>query len=175
MEESISNVTVRSTGIRYGLILAFISIILFLIYMFAGVDMSGSARYWSFPIYFIIIYLAHKYFKENGDGFMTFGQGVGIAFWMGLLSSVISSIFTYFYIKVIDGSMMQQMMDKQMEAMQEQGISDEQIEQAMKMSAPFMSAEAILIMGIIFGIIFMVIAGLIVSIFTQKKNPEIAY
>ena len=172
MEESTNNVTVRSVGIRYGLILAFAGIIMFLIFMITGVDMSGNARWISFPIYIVIVFLAHKYFKDNGDGFMTFGQGVGIAFWMGLLSSIISSIFTYFYLKVIDGSMIQQIMDKQIETLQEKGMSDEQIDQAMKISAPFMSAEAMLIFGIVFGIIFIVITGLIVSIFTQKRNPE---
>lgn len=175
MEESTNNVTVRSVGIRYGLILAFAGIILFLIYMIAGIDMSGNARWISFPIYIVIVFLAHKYFKDNGDGFMTFGQGVGISFWIGLLSSVISSIFTYFYIKVIDGSMLQQIMDKQIETMQEKGMSDEQIDQAMKIAAFFMSAEAMLLMGIIGGIIFIVITGLIISIFTQKKNPETTF
>lgn len=137
--------------------------------------MSGNARWLSFPIYIVIIFLAHKYFKENGDGFMTFGQGVGISFWMGLLSSVISSIFTYFYIKFIDGSMIQQAKDAEIEKMQNKGMSDEQIDQAMQFAAAFMTPEAFLIIGLIFGIIFIVITGLIISIFTQKKNPETTF
>lgn len=175
MEESTNTVTVRSVGIRYGLILAFVGIIMFLIFMITGVNMSGNARWLSFPIYIVIIFLAHKYFKENGDGFMTFGQGVGISFWMGLLSSVISSIFTYFYIKFIDGSMIQQAKDAEIEKMQNKGMSDEQIDQAMQFAAAFMTPEAFLIIGLIFGIIFIVITGLIISIFTQKKNPETTF
>jgi hypothetical protein len=175
MEESTSNVTVRSTGVRYGLILAFVGIIMFLIYMMAGIDMTGNIRFLSFPIYIVVIFLAHKYFKENGDGYMTFGQGVGISFWLGLVSSVISSIFTYFYVKVIDGSMIQQIMDKEIEKMQEKGMSDEQIDQTMKFVAFFTSAESILVIGTISIIIFMVVAGLIISIFTQKNRSETTF
>ena len=175
MEESTNNVTVRSVGMRYGLILAFAGIIIFLLFMITGVNMSGNARWLGLPIYFVIIYLAHKYFKDNGDGFMTFGQGVGIAFWMGLVSAVISNIFTYFYIKLIDGSMIQQAKDAEIEKMQNKGMSDEQIDQAMQFAAPFMTPEAFLIIGFIMGVIFIVISGLVISIFTQKKNPEATF
>jgi hypothetical protein len=141
----------------------------------AGIDMTGNIRFLSFPIYIVVIFLAHKYFKENGDGYMTFGQGVGISFWLGLVSSVISSIFTYFYVKVIDGSMIQQIMDKEIEKMQVKGMSDEQIDQTMKFVSFFTSAESILVIGTISIIIFMVVAGLIISIFTQKNRSETTF
>jgi hypothetical protein len=62
--------------------------------------------------------------------------------------------------------------EKQIEEMQARGMSDEQIDQGMKFAEMFMSPEAILIFGIIGGIITVLIVGLIVTIFTQKKSPE---
>jgi hypothetical protein len=64
------------------------------------------------------------------------------------------------------------MKDKQIEQMQNRGMSDEQVDKAMEIAGAFMSAEALLIFGIIFGIFFIVLCGVIVSIFTQKKSPE---
>jgi hypothetical protein len=62
--------------------------------------------------------------------------------------------------------------DKQIEAMEQRGMSEEQIDQAMKIAGAFTSPEAILGFGLIGGLIVILIVGLIVSIFTQKKNPE---
>lgn len=172
MEDSTSLITVRSSGIRFGLMLGLISVILFLIFQFAGMDMAGPARWIGLPIDIVLIVLAHNYFKEHNDGFMSFGQGVGISFWIALIGSVISSIFSYIYIKFIDGTMMQQIMDKQIEEMQNKGMSDADIDNAMKYAAPFMSAEAILAFGLIGGLVIIVLMGLVISIFTQKKHPE---
>lgn len=172
MEETTS-ITTRSVGIRYGLILALVSVIYFLVLTIMNVDMtSGFGRWASILFYVAGIFLAHKYFKDNGTGFMSYGEGIGISFWIGLLSSVISSLFTYVYIKFVDSSFVETIKEKQIEEMQARGMSDEQIDQGMKFAEMFMSPEAILIFGIVGGIITVLIVGLIVTIFTQKKSPE---
>jgi hypothetical protein len=173
MEESTTPaVTTRSAGTRY-VIMAALSIVVFLAMSFASIDMSsGVGRWATLPIYLIVIYLAQKHFLDNGDGFMSYGQGMGITWWLALVSSVIYSIFFYVYIKFIDGSFVQIIMDKQREDMQNRGMSDEQIDQAMSFSAPFMSPEMMLVFGLIGGIIIIMICGLIVTIFTQKKGQE---
>jgi len=42
----------------------------------------------------------------------------------------------------------------------------------MAITSKFMTPEMMLIFGVVFGILGTVIIGLIVTIFTQKKNPE---
>jgi hypothetical protein len=175
MEETTTpSVSTRTVGIRYGLMMAVLSIAYFLIFNMLGVDVSQGPGSWGRLVYCVaLIFLAHKYFKENGDGFMSYGQGVGISFWMSLVSSVISSIFTYIYVTLIDTGFIQQMMDKTRESMEEKGnLSDEQIQQAMDMTAKFMTPGMMVTFGIIFGVIIVVIVGLVVTIFTQKKSPE---
>lgn len=169
-------VTTRATGIRYGLISGVISIAYFMVMAVADISMTeGIGRWASLLVTGVIIYLAHKYYKENGDGFMTIGQGTGIGFWMALVSTTISSVFTYVYMKFIDNSMIQQMLDKQREAMEERGMDDDQIDQAMTMTEKFMTPEIMLGTGIVFGIIIVVILALLISLVTQKKNPEEAF
>lgn len=170
--EQLNAPTTRETGIRYGLILGLISIVFFVVLAVAGVDTSGSVRWTGLIFTVAVLVLAHKYFKDNGDGFMSFGQGVGIGFWTSTVSSVLSSIFTFIYVKFIDETFIDTMKDNQMLQMQEKGMSDAQIDQAMSFSEPFMTPTAFLAFGIIFGIIIGVIVALIVSIFTQKSNPQ---
>jgi hypothetical protein len=175
MEETTTpSISTRSVGIKYGLVMAVISIAYFVILNTAGVDMTqGIGRWGSLVFYAGIIFLAQKNFKDQGDSFMSYGQGMGISFWISLVSSVIGSIFTYLYVKFIDTGYIQQMMDKQREQMEAAGnLSEDQIDNAMTMTAKFMNPEMILIFGVIGGIIMILIVGLIVTIFTQKKNPE---
>jgi hypothetical protein len=165
--------TTRETGIRYGLYLAGISIVYFLALAISGIDMTSGVQRWvPYVFYLGLIFLAHKYFKENGDGFMTYGQGIGISFWLGLISSVIYGVFFYVYVKFVDGSLLDMIKDKQMEEMANRGMTDEQIEQAMEIAGKFMSPEAMLFFAVFFGILAIVICGLIVSLFTQRKNPD---
>lgn len=174
MEETtqIQGPSVKSVGLRYGVILGVVSILFFLILVLSGLDMNSPVRWVGIPINIVIIVLAHNYFKDRGDGFMSYGQGMGITFWLGLIGSAISSIFTYIYLKFIDQSMIGMIRDQQLEAMEQQGMSDEQIEQAMQYTEMFTSPEMMLVFGFIGGILMLIICGLIVTIFTQKKNPQ---
>lgn len=169
-------VTTRSAGIRYGLISAIIGILYFVVLTTVGVDITqGVWRWFNYVVSIVLVVLAHKYFKDNNAGFMNYGQGIGISFWFGLVGSVISSIFTYLYVKFIDTTFMDLIKENQIREMEARGMSDEQIEQAMKFASMFTSPEAILIFGIVGGIIGTIIIGLIVTIFTQKKAPEQAF
>ncbi len=175
----VEKVSTRSVGMRYGLFLGAFGIVSFLVTTLSGVNVTDGSGAWVNRIISIIVtafifYLAHEYFKKNGDGFMSFGQGVGVGFWASLISSLISSSFLYIYVKFIDSSFIDMIKDKQIEAMQKQGMSDDKIEAAMKIAGMFTSAEVIAIFGILGGIFFGVIIALLVSIFTQKKNPDAA-
>jgi len=166
-------ITTRSTGIRYGIIMGTISIVYFLIFVIADLDMSkGIGRWGTTLIAIVVIYLAHKYYKDNGDGFMSYGQGVGIGFWVGLVSAVIGNVFTYIYVKFIDEGFIAKIRENALREMEDQGQSDEQIEMAMKFVNMFTGAEALLLFGLFFGILMLVIIALIVSLITQKQQPE---
>ena len=116
--------------------------------------------------------MAFKYYKQHNGGFMSYGQGIGIGFWIGLVSAVISSIFTYIYAKFIDESFIAGIREKAISDMEAKGQTQEQIDQAMKFVDMFTSAEAILFFGLFFGVLITVVVALIISIFTQKPQPE---
>ena len=175
MEQNLETISVtpRSVGIRYGVILGTISIVFFLIFLMVDMDTYIKVGRWGNTVISIVVLIfAHKYYKDNGDGFMNYGQGIGIAFWCGLVSSVIGSVFTYVFIKFYDQSMITAIREGAIRDMEEKGQSDEQIEMAMKFVDMFTNAEALLFFGLFFGILGMVVIALIVSIFTQKPRPE---
>jgi hypothetical protein len=167
-------ITTRSVGIRYGLIMSVVSIAYFMVLTIAGVDMSEGIGRWGGLIFNVaVLVMAHKYFKDNnGNGFMSYGQGFGIGTWISLVNCVIYSIFFYIYVKFIDAGFVKMMMEKQEQQMIDRGMSEEQVQQAMNMTEKFMTPEMMFGFGLIFGFIIFLIVVALVTIFTQKKNPE---
>lgn len=162
-----------STGIRHGLIFAVIGIILFSVLAFRGINTQKGA--WGFleTLFLIgILIWAQQKYKSQGDGFMNYGEGLGIGFGLTSVGYVLISGFKYVYMKFIDPGFMSRIMEAQQEAMAKKGLSDEEIEQAMKFASVFTSPELLLLMGILGGVFFGMIVTLIVTLFTQRKNPQ---
>ena len=167
MEDS-KPVTVRSIGIKYGLISSLIMIVFFLALVSTGQDAFDNVWGWvRFAISVVILVFAHKNFKDDTNGFMSYGQGVGIGMLIAIVGVLIGGIFSFIYMNVIDTTVMDAFYQKQLEQMQEKGMPDSQIEMAVgwtkKLFWPIYFVAAIF---------FGLIEALIVSIFTQKKNPE---
>ena len=131
MEENTSAPSVRSVGMKYGVISSIIGIVFFLILSISGLNAFDNKWGWvNMVISVIILILAHKNFKDEGDGFMSYGQGVGIGFWVALTGLVIGGLFTFVYANFIDTGVMDLMYQNQYDQMEARGMSDEQIETA---------------------------------------------
>lgn len=160
-----------STGMKYGVIATLINVVFFLVLVLTGQNAFDNTWNWIGAIIsIIIVVLAHKSFKDSGTGFMTYGQGVGIAFWIALVSVVAGGLFTLLYVSVIDTGAMDLFYENQLSQMEERGMPDEQIDMAISWTKTLFWP-----MYFFFGIFFGVLTGVIVSIFTQKKNPTPAF
>ncbi len=167
--------TVSQIAIRYGVIIGLVFIVMGMIFQFLNLDMEtyqivGNINY---AFLAIGIVLAHKAFKEAGDGFMSLGQGLGIGTLISLIGGAMSGIFTYIYLKFIDDSMLEKIRDMQIEKMEEQGLDDDAIEKAMEITDKFMNAEMMPVWTIIGMLFFGFILSLIISLFTKKNNPTL--
>ena len=165
--------TVFQTGLKYGLILALLTIGASLIFNLAGLGANQWISFFMVVIFFgIVSYLAHKAFKEGGDGFMSYGQGLGIGMVIALVSGLLSSIFSAIYIKYIDNSAMEEAMQQQVEKMEDQGMSDAQIDKAMEMAAMFQTPVMLVLFGLLWTLFIGFIISLIVSAISKNPNPE---
>jgi hypothetical protein len=99
-----------------------------------------------------------------------------VGFWTIFISSIISSVFTYVYVKFVDTSFAQTILDKSRENMEEAGtMSDAQIDQAMEMTSKFTTPEMMVVFGLVGGLIGGCIIVLLVTIFTKKSNPDTSF
>jgi len=160
--------TVRSVGLKFGAVSAIVNIVFFLILTLSGQNAFDNKWGWIGMVFSIVILvLAQRNFKSEGDGFMSYGQGVGIGVWLSLVAVVVGALFTYVYSNIIDPATMETFYEKQYEQMQERGMPDEQIEVAVSWTKKLFWP-----IYLFFGIFFGILVALIVTIFTQKKSPE---
>lgn len=170
MEENTTSTapTPRAIGMKYGLISGLVSIVFFLVLVLSGANAFDNKWGWVGMIFSIVILvLAHKAFKNEGDGFMSYGQGFGIGFWMGLISTLLGGLFTYVYSTIIDPATMERFYEAQRMAMEEQNMPEESMEMAISWTKNLFWP-----MYFFMGVFFSVLLALIVTIFTQKKSPE---
>ncbi|MCK5368490.1 MAG: DUF4199 domain-containing protein [Cyclobacteriaceae bacterium] len=168
-------VTVSQIGLKNGIIIGLIFIVYGMILQFLNLDMKMMQYlgYVNYIVLIVFVVLAHKAFKEGGDGFMTIGQGLGIGMLITLIGSALSSIFSYIYLKFIDDSMITKILDAQVEELEKRGLDDAAIEQTMAITGKIMTVEWMPVMAFVFMAFAGFIISLIVSLFTKKSNPTL--
>ncbi|SET60059.1 DUF4199 domain-containing protein [Hymenobacter actinosclerus] len=165
-------VTPSSVGIRYGLITGVIVTIISFLQLALISDPETPVRWLSAVVMIVAIVMAHKQFKKLNNGFMSYGQGLGIGTILTVVAGVISSIFSYVYMTFIDPSYMGRVMDLTRAKMETQGLDEAQIDQAMAMTSKFSSGPLTIVFGILGAAIVGFIISLIVSAFTKNTRPE---
>src|SRR5258706_15031343 len=106
MEENATSekVTVMSVGLKFGLFITALSIGFNVVLIVLGSNplISDWKAWVVLALEIVLVVLAHKSFKDNGDGFMTYGQGFGIAFIAFLVAILVGGIFMFIYSNFVD-------------------------------------------------------------------------
>lgn len=172
METTTTPVTTTSVGLRYGLLTGLVSI-LFSFGLNVTHQESSPARYITFAILVGGIMLAMNYFKKQNQGFMGFGQGVGIGAVVSAVVGLLSGVFAYVYMSIIDPEMLGRLTDKIRTDMEARGgMTDEQIDQAVAMSSKFMSGPIMVGAALLGTVLLGVLLSLVISAFIKNAQPE---
>jgi hypothetical protein len=171
-DDDMEKATVKSVSMKWGLILGVISIALFIVYVIIDVVGESWVSWMGLIPFIIVVVLAHKEFKDEGDGFMSYGQGLGIGVLVSLISAIISSAFNFIYVKFIDTEFNTKLMEKIEMQWEEQGMTDQQIDAARGFTETMMSPGVGFFIGIAFAVFFGFLVSLIIAAITKNANPE---
>jgi hypothetical protein len=166
-----ASATTRSVGIKYGLYVGLASIAFFLLSVLLNQNpFKGIWNWIGVIVTVVLMVLAHKNFKDNGEGFMSYGEGFAIGLWLTVISTVISIPVMYIYLTFIDTAPMELFFEDQRTQMEAGGAPEEAIEMAQKWTR-----KLFWVISLVVSIIGGVVIALILTIFTQKKASEQAF
>ncbi len=168
--------SVISNGIYYGLI-AGAAIIVFSLIMFLLDLYLNKAVNWIGYVFLIagMIWGTLEYRNKYSNGFITYGKAFSSCFWIGLFAGILASVYFFVFIQVIHPGFINEMLD-QIRAnivASKPDMSEEQIEQAVSMSAKFMSPAMMSVWGFAAYAAMSAIIGLILAIFLKKEDPSL--
>lgn len=176
METQQTTPSVIATGIRFGLLVAVVGILLDFIIRIAGTSIlvySIVAGTLGLVVAVVGIVLAHRAFRQANGDILTISQGVGIAVVMLIISSLFSALFNYVYVNFIDPEFVGRMKEQMTDFMERNNLPDSQIQASVakldEMRPPLVKAlPKALLTGAVGGGIF----GLIISLFTKRKLAD---
>jgi uncharacterized membrane protein YcjF (UPF0283 family) len=170
--ENNNNISGKAIILNYGLILGGISILLQLVQYSAGQHLKPHWIYSviSIAITILVIVSALKNLKKNNSGYLSFGQGIKTGIGISLLSVVVYIVYILIFCNFIDTEYLDQLWALEEEKMFNRNMSEEQIEQSMRMMKEwgiyFMFAGFIII-GSLLGFVVSAVTSAII-----KKDYE---
>jgi hypothetical protein len=171
MENNRSQAKVAMTyGSMYGLAAAIIG----LVFYFAGADIQSKLpQYISYILLIIFIVMGVKSYRDQElGGYISYGKSLGTGVLIGLFGGIITGFFTVLLFTVIDPGLTQKILEASQQQMIDKGMSEEQLQTALKWTRKFMGPIPLFLFSILGGTFMAFIFSLIVSIFTKKEqNP----
>ncbi|AEI50207.1 DUF4199 domain-containing protein [Runella slithyformis] len=163
--------TTARTALKFGIISGVAGIIFMTVLYVSGQAANTGLAWLGTVITIIVMVLAMKEFRTLNGGFMSYGQGLGIGTLMAGISGFLSAVYSYIYQEFIDTTLRQQILDKVREDLENRGMDDAQIEQAVEMTQKFSSPGITFAIGVIGSIFIGFIIALIISAIMKKDKP----
>ncbi|MEI6575665.1 MAG: DUF4199 domain-containing protein [Bacteroidota bacterium] len=159
-------------SLNYGLILGAVAIVYSLLLYILGQIGNQNMGYLSFVFYIVVMILGIKNYREKfSDGFISYGNSFLIGLFIVLIGGIISSLFTFILFKFIDPGLVESMLEQVRQKMEAKGgLTEEQIDMAMKYTQTMMSPLWMFIWGLVASAFIGTILSLIVSIFMKKEG-----
>ena len=161
--------------VSYGIYYGGFSILLMLVMYVTELNRSSAANYLNYISLLVLVYFISQFvkeFKAENEGFISFSKIFKGGLSIGVLGGVLSSIFFYVQVKFIDTGYIDFVMNQAMVEMQKKGMSDQMIDQNMKMAAKWTTAEFFLLMGIVGSLFISSFVAVIMAFIMKKPNPN---
>ena len=180
VQPSIGSVAIKG-GVITGVIIA--SLIIVFIYVLNNIGSMALQILIGLISTIIGIYLTQKSFKDQGDGYMTYGKGLIIAIAMMAVAGLVASLINLIYVKFVDPQIAEQIVDISIEKAYEMterfGGDTDALDAQFEGKREEMIADQTNFINILWGSLtyafFGLIVGLIVTIFTKNKPAELEY
>lgn len=166
--------SLKQIAINYGLLLALVSILMMVIMFVMNITKNWTLSILSFAITIYLLFAAIKAYRTGNGGFLKLGEALKVGLATAAIAGVVSAIYAYLHYSFVYPEYIDIILDEAREGMaaQSQGMTEEQMEQALNFTkgftTPFMMATFSLIGSLFFGFIISLFSGLIL----KRDNPN---
>ena len=176
-----SKVSAWPTASRYGLLAGLILVVVGLLIHLSGMvdytNQGGGANWivnllnWGITVAAIVM-AVKQHRDEDLGGFISFGRSFRVGFLVTLVIAVVSMVWGYIFFSFVEPGLIEEILAASREQMiEQQGMSEEQAEQGLKMMSWMFTPVMMSLMGGIFSVIAGVIFSLIVGAFMKREHP----
>ncbi|GAB2585944.1 DUF4199 domain-containing protein [Spirosoma areae] len=164
--------TTARIALKWGLITG-VALIVYSTLLYTFDQTTNTAL--SLIVYAILIgglTMGMREYRTANEGYMTYGEGVGLGALLSAVAGFLSSTFTVLYTRVIDPGFQERVSEQVREKLEDQGqLSDDQIDQAVGMMQTGPGLQ--FIFGVLGTILIGVIFSLVIAAFLRrnKTNP----
>jgi hypothetical protein len=164
--------TVSSVALKYGLLTGLASVVYTLLLFLTDQTTDGAFGWVSYAILIIGIVLAYREFKSMNQGYMAYGQGLGIGTLIGAVTGVLSAVFLYVYVSFVDTAFLEKIRERQIIELERRDLTDEQIEQALAISEQFIGPGMMALIAIIGSLILGFLFSLVIAAIMRNSRPD---
>lgn len=160
----------------YGIYLALVSVLLLVVMYVTNTNQNWVISIVSFALTVLILVYAIKTFKYQNQNYLTLGEGLKVGMATAAIAGVLAGVYAYLHYSFIYPEYIDTVLDeaRMQMAEQSQGMTEEQMEQAIgfteSFTSPFMMATFSLIGSLFFGFIISLIASLVMK---RERPAEI--
>lgn len=168
-----------STTMKWGLITGMVYVIFSLISNMLGLQEAGGFSLTGLlsngailVVTFGTIYMGIKEYRDTElNGYLSFGQGFKSGITIAFIAALIACVFTFIYLTVIDPGFIDKIMAMTEEQWEKQGLSEEQMDGARKLTDIFMTPWAFTLITIISVVVWGLIKSLVAASLLKNEAP----
>lgn len=163
---------------KYGLIYGLVLVIFSLVNILTTPVDPTSAPWRSFLVnililvvtYFIIHFGVKEFRDTVNNGALSLGEAIKFAILVTLLGAIIESVFGLIYFQFIDPEYLDRVFEGTRESLERRGLSEDQIDQQMKIGKMFSNPFLMVPLGIIYRVFWGLIKGLIAGLILKNET-----
>ncbi len=168
MEEKVSTARV---ALKYGVLVAVVIMVYTTIINIAGLSQNQALSSVQFVFMIAAIVMAMKEFRAQNKGYMSYGEGLGLGTLLSAVMGLLVSMFSSFYNRFIDPTILTQALDKVRMDMEKRGMDDAQIDMSMEQAQKFMSPGIMFFTGVLMTILTGFIVSLVIAAIIRRDKP----
>ncbi|MFC2137175.1 DUF4199 domain-containing protein [Bacteroidota bacterium] len=162
---------IYKSAMNYGAIVGFALVIYSVLMYMLDLSTNRTMGNLSFIILLAGIIFGIKNYRDKvNDGIIAYTKSLGLGILITVFAGIISTFYSYIQMTIIDPELPAKIMEIAEEAMLDRGMTEEQVEMQMQMTAKMMKPLSLSIIGILSFAFYGTILSLIVSIFMKKEG-----